>query len=116
MIEYIEELENKLKSNKYGLYWDKSIEKEEVEYKLIDYIPYLNKIDEMSILNGGLDNILIEGDNYHALSLLNMINTSDGLIDIIYIDPPYNTGNKEDGYRHSKWLNFMEKRLVLDNF
>ena len=45
-------------------------------------------------------------------------------IDVIYIDPPYNTGNKdfiyndkyvdiEDGYRHSKWLNFMSKRLKL---
>lgn len=45
-------------------------------------------------------------------------------IDVIYIDPPYNTGNKdftyndkfvdaEDAYRHSKWLNFMEKRLRL---
>ena len=67
-------------------------------------------------------NILIEGDNYHALSVLNY--THQGKIDVIYIDPPYNTGAKDwkynndfvdinDGYRHSKWLSFMEKRLRL---
>ncbi|AXE20885.1 site-specific DNA-methyltransferase [Runella rosea] len=65
---------------------------------------------------------LIEGDNLHALTVLNY--THAGTIDVIYIDPPYNTGNKdfkyndrfidrEDGYRHSKWLSFMEKRLRL---
>jgi len=65
---------------------------------------------------------LIEGDNYHALSVLNY--THQGKIDVIYIDPPYNTGNrtwkynnhyveKEDTYKHSKWLTFMSKRLRL---
>ena len=68
-------------------------------------------------------NILIEGDNYHALSVLNY--THKGKVDVIYIDPPYNRGtgdhfiyndkivDKEDAYRHSKWLSFMEKRLKL---
>jgi adenine-specific DNA-methyltransferase len=67
-------------------------------------------------------NLLIEGDNYHALSVLNYTHAKK--IDVIYIDPPYNTGNKdfifndkyidkEDGYRHSKWLSFIEKRLRL---
>jgi len=67
-------------------------------------------------------NLLIEGDNYHALSVLNY--THKGKIDVIYIDPPYNTGNKdfryndnyvdkEDAFRHSKWISFMEKRLKL---
>ena len=68
-------------------------------------------------------NILIEGDNYHALSVLNY--THKGKVDAIYIDPPYNRGtgdhfiyndkivDKEDAYRHSKWLSFMEKRLKL---
>ena len=67
-------------------------------------------------------NILIEGDNYHALSVLNY--THKGKIDVIYIDPPYNTGAKdwkynndyvesEDLYRHSKWLAFMERRLLI---
>ena len=68
------------------------------------------------------DNILIEGDNYHALTVLNY--THKEKIDVIYIDPPYNTGakdwkynnnyvEKDDGFRHSKWLNMMEKRLKL---
>ncbi|MCD5384895.1 MAG: site-specific DNA-methyltransferase, partial [Candidatus Pacebacteria bacterium] len=67
-------------------------------------------------------NLLIEGDNYHALSVLNYTHAKK--VDVIYIDPPYNTGNKdfifndsyvdrEDTYRHSKWLAFMEKRLKL---
>jgi len=67
-------------------------------------------------------NLLIEGDNYHALSVLNY--THKGKIDVIYIDPPYNTGAKDwkynndyvdinDQWRHSKWLSFMEKRLKL---
>ena len=53
-----------------------------------------------------------------------MLCNSDGFIDIIYIDPPYNTGNqdfvyndrfvdKEDGYRHSKWLNLLKKGCGL---
>ncbi len=68
------------------------------------------------------DHILIEGDNLHALTALTF--THEGKIDVIYIDPPYNTGNKdfvyndryvdrEDSYRHSKWLSFMEKRLRI---
>jgi len=67
-------------------------------------------------------NILIEGENYHSLSVLNY--THKKKIDVIYIDPPYNTGNKDfifndnyvdqdDSYRHSKWLGFMGKRLIL---
>jgi adenine-specific DNA-methyltransferase len=67
-------------------------------------------------------NILIEGDNYHSLAVLSF--THQEAVDLIYIDPPYNTGNndflyndsfviKEDPYRHSKWLSFMEKRLKL---
>lgn len=67
-------------------------------------------------------NLLIEGDNYHSLAVLNF--THQAAIDVIYIDPPYNTGNKdfvyndkfvdrEDAFRHSKWLAFMEKRLKL---
>ncbi|MFW5757729.1 MAG: site-specific DNA-methyltransferase [Bacteroidota bacterium] len=68
------------------------------------------------------NHILIEGDNLHALTALTF--THEGEIDVIYIDPPYNTGNKdfkyndsfvdrEDSYRHSKWLSFMHKRLVI---
>jgi adenine-specific DNA-methyltransferase len=68
------------------------------------------------------NHILIEGDNLHALTALTF--THEGAIDVIYIDPPYNTGNKdfkyndtfvdrEDSYRHSKWLSFMHKRLKI---
>ena len=67
-------------------------------------------------------NFLLEGDNLHSLKLLEK--THKGKIDVIYIDPPYNTGNKDfiyddsfvdktDGYAHSKWLSFMEKRLLI---
>ncbi|MHA3838525.1 site-specific DNA-methyltransferase [Mycoplasma sp. VS1572C] len=67
-------------------------------------------------------NYLIEGDNYQSLKLL--LKTRRNRIDVIYIDPPYNTGNKdfmyndqyvdsEDGFRHSKWLSFMKKRLEM---
>ncbi len=68
-----------------------------------------------------MDNILIEGDNYRALQILNY--THNEKIDVIYIDPPYNTGNKfiyndkivgdDDAFKHSKWLSFMSKRLLL---
>ena len=82
-------------------------------------------VEDKAISDGPHDptNILIEGDNYHALSVLNY--THKGKIDVIYIDPPYNTGNdegfiyndkivdKEDGFKHSKWISFMDKRLRL---
>ena len=65
---------------------------------------------------------VINGENYHALKALTF--THKGKIDTIYIDPPYNTGAKdwkynndyvesEDLYRHSKWLAFMERRLLI---
>ena len=66
--------------------------------------------------------VVINAENYHALQLL--LFTHRGKVDVIYIDPPYNTGAKdwkynndyvegEDLYRHSKWLAFMERRLKL---
>ncbi len=66
--------------------------------------------------------ILIEADNYHALQLLGYLYA--GKVDCIYIDPPYNTGARDwkynndyvdsnDTWRHSKWLTFIEKRLIL---
>ncbi len=65
---------------------------------------------------------MIEGDNYHSLLTLNYCEKDS--FDMIYIDPPYNTGNEDfvfndkylnpsDEYKHSKWLNFMDKRLKL---
>jgi len=68
------------------------------------------------------NHILIEGDNLHTLTALTF--THQGKIDVIYIDPPYNTGNnswrynndyieKDDPFKHSKWLSMMEKRLKI---
>lgn len=113
-----------LESKKYGLVWDDEKEPEKVVIECQNNIPILKKVDDKSIKTDANipTNILIEGDNYHALQVLNY--THKGQIDVIYIDPPYNTGkkdfkyndsfvDKEDGYRHSKWLNFMSKRLKL---
>jgi len=123
LIEYIQELKKQLSSEKYGLYWDRSIDKEEVIRQCETNIPILERERERTILDcNGEDNILIEGDNFHALTALNMIAPES--IDVIYIDPPYNTGhedfvyndkfvNSDDGYVHSKWLSFMDKRLRL---
>lgn len=123
--EKAEELEKELKSLKknknYGLFWKEK--PEEFEKKTKDSFPILEEIPELAIKQDEtLDNIIIEGDNYHTLSVLSY--THRGQVDVIYIDPPYNTGNKdfvyndryvdkEDDFRHSKWLSFMEKRLKL---
>lgn len=121
LIEYIKNL-NENENGKYGLIWDKEREPEQIVVDCDKYIPVLKEIKDKNINNGGQENILIEGDNFHSLSVLNY--THKESIDVIYIDPPYNTGNKdfvyndrfvdvEDGYRHSKWLNFIQKRLKL---
>ena len=121
LIKYLKKM-NEGESGKYGLIWDKEREAEKIVTECDKKIPILTEIKKKNIDNGGYENILIEGDNFHSLSVLNY--THKESIDVIYIDPPYNTGNKdfmyndkfvdiEDGYRHSKWLNFMEKRLKL---
>jgi adenine-specific DNA-methyltransferase len=107
---------------KYGLVWEDK--PEDVEEQLRENLPVLKEVKEKAILNGDEhpNHILIEGDNLHALTALTF--THEGKIDVIYIDPPYNTGNKdfkyndsfvdkEDSYRHSKWLSFMDKRLRI---
>ena len=107
---------------KYGLVWEDK--PEDVEEQLRENLPVLKEVKEKAIINGedNPNHILIEGDNLHALTALTF--THEGKIDVIYIDPPYNTGNKdfkyndsfvdkEDSYRHSKWLSFMDKRLRI---
>jgi adenine-specific DNA-methyltransferase len=107
---------------KYGLVWEDK--PEEVEEQLRENLPVLKEVKDKAITNGEdcPNHILIEGDNLHALTALSF--THEGKIDVIYIDPPYNTGNKdfkyndsfvdkEDSYRHSKWLSFMNKRLQI---
>lgn len=112
-----------LKQKKYGLVWENK--PEDVEERLRAELPVLKEVADKALLDGGEDapnHILIEGDNLEALTALAY--THENSVDVIYIDPPYNTGNKdfvyndsfvdsEDGYRHSKWLSFMDKRLRI---
>ena len=126
LINHIHELEKQLKTNKYGLYWDKSIEQESVISDCKANIPVLQRQEDLCMLSDENDDthILIEGDNFHALTALNMMCGNEGFVDVIYIDPPYNRGkddfryndkyvNEDDGYRHSKWISFMHNRLHL---
>jgi len=128
------ELDNEQKSQlirlireqkKYSLVWEDSTE--DAWEKMKTSIPILKEVDGKRILNDKdgehyPNHAIIEADNLHALIALTY--THAGMIDVIYIDPPYNTGNKDfvyndsfigedDAYRHSKWLSFMEKRLQI---
>lgn len=116
------EIENELTSKKYGLVWEKH--EEAVDVKMRTHIPVFTEVKEREIVAapGEAYNFLLEGDNLHSLYLLEK--THKGRIDVIYIDPPYNTGNNdfiyddkiidsEDLFRHSKWASFMYERLSL---
>jgi adenine-specific DNA-methyltransferase len=118
LLEKIKQLEK----HRYGLVWEDK--PEDVAEQCDRELPVLHEDTSREIKSkGGLpQNILIEGDNYHALYALSF--THKKKIDVIYIDPPYNTGNKswrynnnfveqEDPYKHSKWVSFMNKRLRL---
>ena len=110
---------------RYGLVWEEK--HEDVETRLAENIPVLQEVKERAIQSDSVDapnHVLIEGDNLEALMALSY--THKGKIDVIYIDPPYNTGNKdfvyndsyidkEDRFFHSKWLSFMHKRLKIAN-
>lgn len=113
----------KLEQEKYGLVWEDK--EEEVAKRCEVELPLL--VEDCSrdiVCDPSLPyNMIIEGDNYHSLYALSF--THKKSIDVIYIDPPYNTGKKKewkyndswvdenDKYRHSKWLSFMSKRLRL---
>ena len=117
----INEIENELTRKKYGLVWEEHIEN--VDIQMETKVPVFTEDKDLEILSapGELYNFLLEGDNLHSLKLLEK--TYSGRVDVIYIDPPYNLGGdfvynddyveREDGYRHSKWLSFMEKRLKI---
>ena len=120
--ELIAEITELKKRKKYGLVWDEEREPEKVVTQCKNELPVLKEVKSKAIQNDPdkPTHILIEGDNYHALSVLNY--THQNAIDVIYIDPPYNTGARDwkynnnfvddnDMYRHSKWLSFMENRL-----
>lgn len=130
----------KIKSTTYGLVWHRDLPEEKIDILVNPDartpnemfpnemagkpFPVLKEVKGRAIQsdNSKLVNLLIEGDNYHSLAVLNF--THHEAVDLIYIDPPYNTGNndfiyndrlvdKEDSFRHSKWLSFMEKRLKI---
>src|SRR5437879_3411546 len=120
--ELVEEITKLGKRKKYGIVWEDKIE--DVAELCRTKLPVLVEETQKQIsTDKDLPvNILIEGDNYHALSVLNY--THKGSVDVIYIDPPFNTGarnwtynndyvDNNDAYRHSKWLSMMSKRLWL---
>ena len=113
---------NELNEKRYGLVWEQH--SEAVDDMMVNNIPVFTEDKDKKIVSAPdlPYNFLLEGDNLHSLKLLEK--THKGKIDVIYIDPPYNTGNKdfiyedrmvgkEDGYRHSKWLSFMNERLKI---
>lgn len=117
----INEIETELTEKKYGLVWEEH--SEEVEERMADEVPIFveDKEKEIMMTENGY-NFLLEGDNLHSLHLLEK--THKEKIDVIYIDPPYNTGKgdfifednyitEEDTYRHSRWLSFIKSRLSI---
>ena len=118
----IEQLKSFEETKKYGLVWVNK--KEDVKEKFKLYSPLLSLNPKKCFFENDKseNNIFIEGDNLDSLSILNY--SHKGKIDVIYVDPPYNTGatnwkynnsyvDSEDPYRHSKWISFMYFRLRL---
>lgn len=119
LISYLSDLEKDVNGKKYGLVFEEHREK--IEEMLDTHTPILIEEKDLFIDRGGEMNFLIEGDNLAALKLLEK--THKGKIDLIYIDPPYNTGtskwmydnnyvDKNDLFKHSKWLSMMNLRLI----
>lgn len=120
LLSYLSDLEKDVNGKKYGLVFEEH--REEIDEVLDTHTPVLTEEKDLFIDNGGQMNFLIEGDNLASLKLLEK--THKGKIDLIYIDPPYNTGNKdfiyddifvdsEDSFKHSKWVSFMSERLTI---
>lgn len=120
--ELIAEIEHLKSQKKFGLVWEDQFEEE--SYSLTGNIPVLQEHRDLAVLEAPGDhaNLIIEGDNLHSLTVLNYTHADS--IDLIYIDPPYNTGQNDfsyndkfvaadDAYRHSKWLSFISRRLLL---
>jgi adenine-specific DNA-methyltransferase len=116
-----------LTEKKLGLYWesnaierDAALNSHIVLPRLVAEKGYSHHLENIAVT--GTPNLIIEGDNFDSLRLLK--STHAGKIRVIYIDPPYNTGNKDwvyndhyvganDRWRHSQWLEFLYRRLLL---
>ena len=120
LLAYLSELEKDVGAKKYGLVFEEH--REEIDEVLATHTPVLTEDGSLFIDNGGQMNFLIEGDNLASLQLLEK--THKGKINLIYIDPPYNTGasnwiydndyvDGNDLFRHSKWLSMMDVRLSI---
>lgn len=105
---------------KLGLVWE--TEAFGAEKAINDDCVFLKPMPGLGSGEGPYRNLVIEGDNFDALRYLNL--GYRGAVKCIYIDPPYNTGkkdfvyndafvDKDDAYKHSKWLEFMSRRLSL---
>lgn len=119
----INQIEKELVSKRYGLVWEEH--EEEVDKKMQTHIPVFKEVREYEIKGDPTTeqyNFLLEGDNLHTLKILEK--THKNRIDVIYLDPPYNTGGKDfvyddkyvdalDGYKHSKWISFIYERLYI---
>lgn len=120
LLSYLSDLSKDVNGKKYGLVFEEH--REEIDEVLDTHTPVLTEDANLFIDNGGQMNFLIEGDNLASLKLLEK--THKGKIDLIYIDPPYNTlstgftysdtlVDSNDTYRHSKWISFMKSRLEI---
>lgn len=120
LLSYLSDLEKDVNGKKYGLVFEEH--REEIDEVLDTHTPVLTEEKDLLIDNGGQMNFLIEGDNLASLKLLEK--THKGKIDLIYIDPPYNTGaanwiydndyvDGNDLFKHSKWLSMMQSRLEI---
>lgn len=115
-----------LTKRKLGLYWEGDLIARDVavnaDVVLPRHVAYLSHRPEAMAQAAPHRNLIIEGDNFDALRMLK--STHAGRVRVIYIDPPYNTGNKDwvyndryvtktDRWRHSQWLEFLYRRLLL---
>lgn len=117
LLSYLSDLEKDVNGKKYGLVFEEHCE--EIDELLDTHTPVLTEDKDLFINNGGQMNFLIEGDNLASLKLLEK--THKGKIDLIYIDPPYNTGtanwiydnnyvDRNDLFKHSKWLGMTKNK------
>lgn len=114
------EVKRLLKQKKFGLVFEDHMPEGLTEGAIYPSLEFVDQVKHAP--DKALWHALIEADNYYALQLLAYL--YPGMVDCIYIDPPYNTGARDwkynndyvdsaDQYRHSKWLSMMKRRLLL---